>query len=88
MAYDIGDRVRATATFSIQGTPTNGTVAARVKDPAGTITSPATTSGGTGVYYIDIDLNKAGAWHVEFVSTATVIAAVRDRITVRSNVFS
>ena len=85
---DIGDRKRLTAKFAISGTPTNGTVVGRSKDPSDNLTTLILTNTPVGDYYVDIDFDEAGVWHFEFVSTATVIAAVRGQITVRRNAFS
>jgi len=88
MSYDIGDRIRVTASFTIAGTPSNGTVTGRVKDPSGVITTLTLTNSPTGSYYADVDLDEAGNWYFEFASTATVVAAVRGQVDVRPNAFS
>ena len=83
--YDIGDRPRATVTFtSVTGTPTNPTtVTVTVQDPTGAETSPAATSDGSGVYHVDVDATMSGRWLVRFVGTGNVVAAVEDSFFVR-----
>jgi hypothetical protein len=84
-SYDIGDRPRATVTFTaINGTPTNPTtVTVTVQDPTGAETSPAAVSDGAGVYHVDIDATMSGRWLVRFVGVGTVVAAVEDQFLVR-----
>lgn len=78
--YVVGQMVRFTATFSLNGTPTNTTVAVSVKNPNGTVTAPTATSGGTGVYYVDQVLDVKGRWAVRFAGSGAVVAAVEGQV--------
>lgn len=84
-AYDIGDRVRVTTTFTLSDVNTNTTVAVAVRAPDGTETSPSATNSATGVYYIDLDLTQAGDWMYRFTGTGTVKAVSAGRIAVAPN---
>jgi hypothetical protein len=87
--YDVGDGVRATWTArdlaGAVASPT--TVVAKLKDPAGTVTTPTPTQSGTGVYYVDITLNAEGRWYVRFEGTGAVISAAERQIRVRDSQF-
>jgi hypothetical protein len=87
--YDYGDGIRATCTFKdILGVIASPTaVAVKIKDPAGTVTTPAATNDATGVYHVDLTLNVEGKWHIRFEGTGTVIAAQEVQIKVRDSAF-
>jgi len=90
--YDIGDRIRETATFknasSAVADPT--TVKCHVEAPSGGVTSHtyAVSTGdivrsGTGVYYLDITTTGHGRYEVRWTGTGTVIASVEGWFSVR-----
>jgi uncharacterized protein YfaS (alpha-2-macroglobulin family) len=88
-AYDVGDGVRATVTFrDLDGALANPTdVVAKLKNPAGTVTTIATSHPSTGVYYADFTLTTPGAWWVRFEGTGAVIAAQEFPLRVRPTQF-
>lgn len=83
-SYDIGDTVRVTATF----TDTGGTLVdpAKVTFLVGspTVTSTETSTGSnvinpsSGVYYLDVVIDTAGAWNYRVLSTGVVDTAADD----------
>lgn len=83
MSYSVGDLIRITGTFtSAAGSATDpGTVIAKYRDPAGTVTTliyltdAALQKESTGVYYVDIDANQVGHWLYRFDSTGSGQAA-------------
>jgi hypothetical protein len=87
--FDVGDGVRATVTFKdLDGALANPTVVvAKLKDPAGVITTLATTHPSTGVYYADITLTAPGKWYLRFAGTGAVIAAQEFPLRVRVTQF-
>ena len=93
---DRDDLVRATATFANSaGTATDPTtVTVYVKNPAGTLstyiygTDAEVVKSATGIFYIDVDCNKAGEWHVRFKGTGAVAQTVRGIIRVETDPFS
>jgi len=89
MVYDVGDGVRATCTFTdLAGAVANPTaVAVKLRDPAGTVTTPTPTNSGTGVYYVDITLTSEGRWYVRFEGTGVVIAASEQQLKARDSQF-
>ena len=71
--YDIGDRVRLTATFTdaddVATDPDN--VSIFYTDPSGNETEDdAPTKSATGIYYTDINLDEAGKWKYRSEGTA------------------
>lgn len=71
-AYDVGDLVRLTATFSnaagVLASPT--TVTLTVTKPDGTAASGTTPSNtGTGTYRHDLAVDQGGIWRYRWVST-------------------
>ena len=87
--YDVGDGVRAIATFkNLSGVVADPpAVTFQLKDPAGTITTPAVTQASTGVYRADFTLSTEGFWYLRFVGTGAVIAAYEQKIKVRPSEF-
>lgn len=85
--YVVTTQVRVMATFAnLAGTPTNPTaVACTVEAPDGTTTTPSVTSSGSGVYYVDLTLDQAGTWLVEWQGTGAVIAAADQVIYARAS---
>ncbi len=81
--YDVGDKVRLTATFTnAAGTATDPTtVTCIVQLRPGLYRSTYTYAGatitksGTGVYYVDVTVDREGIWDYRWVGTGTVVAA-------------
>ena len=86
--YDKGDRVRVTATFKTAGTATATTSAGTQRKPDGTDT-PLTVVGGsgTGIYYVDVDLDQIGTHTVKVASTDVVIASETVELEVTKSIF-
>lgn len=88
-AYDIGDTVRLTATFTNESAanadPTTVTVSIRAPD--GTVTTPTATQSSTGVYYCDLAVTMAGVWRYRFAGTGALVAAGEGQLFVRESVF-
>jgi len=69
--YDVGDAVRCQGSFTNQsGSAIDpDTVFFQWRDPSGTLTTKEYDTddevkrSGTGVYYIDLNINSAGSWH-------------------------
>lgn len=87
--FDIGDCVRATATFTnssgVVADPT--AVAVSFLDPEGVktiVSGGSVVKDSTGVYHVDIVPEKAGVYWVRFDGTGAVIAAEEVQFTVRS----
>lgn len=96
MAYDIGDTVRSTCTFTnLSAAATDPTtVTVKYLSSDGTLTSKVYLSdvevvrSGAGVFYIDIAVNRSGRWYVKWFGTGTVAAATPDEVlTVTDSVF-
>ena len=88
--YDKGDRVRVTATFKTAGTNTNTVSTCTHRKPSGDNASPAPsvqTGSGTGIYFVDIDLDQIGTHTVKIASTDEVIAAETIELVVAKSVF-
>lgn len=86
--YDKGDRVRVTATFKTAGTNTATTSTGTQRKPDGTDTSLTVQSGsGTGIYYVDVDLDQIGIHTVKIASTDVVIASETIELEVAKSVF-
>lgn len=86
--YDIGDVVVLTATFAVDGTPTNpSTIACQVKDPNGTETTPTPTNPSSGVYEVEVEPTTAGLWHYRFAGTGGAKAAEEHAFEVRRSAF-
>jgi len=86
--YDKGDQVRVTATFKTAGTLTATTSAATQRKPDGTDVTPAIQTGsGTGIYYIDIDLDQIGTHTVRILSDDVVVAAETIELVVAKSIF-
>lgn len=83
MSYDIGDRIRLTASFTtMAGAPVDpATLVCRIKTPGSTITSytygtdAALVQDSTGVYHIDVDVSSSGTWYWRFAGTGNGQAA-------------
>lgn len=86
--YDYGDAVLVTAkVYDVNGVLTDpSTITCKVKDPAGNVTTPAVSSGGTGIRTATIDLTQEGEWSYRFESTGPK-GAVEKTIWVRNSAF-
>jgi hypothetical protein len=84
--YTKGEEVRLTGTFTVGVTLTDpGAVTLRVRDPEGTETTPATTQGGTGIYFADVTPALEGLYHYRFEGTAPAAGAAEGKLEVRSD---
>lgn len=84
MAYVVTTQVRITAEVrDLAGALTNTALVCTVEDPAGVETTPTVANDSTGVYHVDLTLNQAGRWKVEFQGSVTVIVAGDTAITAR-----
>lgn len=97
MAYDIGDRVRVSATFRDPESDAYvdpSTVTVKHRRESGSITTlvygtdAAVVRDAVGRYHVDLDVDAAGAWHVRFESSGTYRTAQELTFTVRSGSFS
>lgn len=69
--FQYGGQTRVIATFD-----DTVTVAARVKDPAGTVTTPTPTATGVANQYrLDITRNLAGTWSVRIYDSGGTASA-------------
>lgn len=94
--YDLGQLVRITGTFTDSGgTVTDpATVIFAYKAPGDTAATEYTygvdaevVNSGTGVYYVDLDLDEVGTWYYRFYSTGTGQAAEESRLIVQESNF-
>ena len=85
MRFDIGDRVRITATFTdLAGAVADPTtVALTVKAPDGTLTSPSNSKDSTGVYHADVNPDASGTWWYRWTGTGALVAAEEGTFSVR-----
>lgn len=83
--YDIGDRVRITASFvNSAGTPTNPTaVTVTVRKPDGQTVSPTASSSVTGTWEADVDPDQHGNWFYRFAGTGALVVAEESQFYVR-----
>ncbi len=81
--YDLGDLVRVTGTFkNAAGAAIDpGTVAFKLRAPAGTVTSyvygadSALVRDALGAFHVDVSAVASGTWHYRWESTGTGQAA-------------
>ena len=91
--YDVGDQVRVTASFKTAGVLTaivGATTNATHRLPDGTDRNPAPsieTGSGTGIYYVDVDLDQVGTHTIKIESTDVVIASETIGLEVGKSVF-
>lgn len=86
--YDKGDRVRVTATFKTAGVNVATTATCTQRKPDGSDSNPTVQAGsGTGIYYVDIDLDQIGTHVVKIESTDVVIASETVDLEVGKSVF-
>lgn len=93
-SYDIGDRVRMTATVVTSGgvaaDPTEVTF--KVQDPSGNEATYLYSMGlvtrtSAGVYYLEVTVDEAGTWYYRANGTGAVIAADEEYFYVRESQF-
>ena len=90
--YDVGDKVRVTATFTQGGSGTDpSTIVATHRKPDGTDTNVSSSvAAGTaddGIYTLDVSLDQVGTHTVRFKGTAGVIASEVIELEVTKSVF-
>lgn len=86
-AHQLGSTVTAWCSFEaldvaslpdIERTLTDPTsVTVTVTNPSNVVTTPAATKVSTGVYYVNITLNAAGTWTVQWSSTGAAAGVAR-----------
>ena len=95
MAYDVGDKIRITATFTnLAGTATDPTaVTFKIKLPSGTTTTyiygtdAELVKSATGIYYVDWTFSLADSHRYMFSGTGTVTASDEGTLLVRRSFF-
>lgn len=92
--YDVGDGVRTTSQFKVNGVLTDPTsVTIKVKTPAGTVTTksypadPEVVRTGLGAFSYTFILTTAGSWWYRWEGAGAVIGAAERRFQVRASEF-
>lgn len=92
--YKLGQKVRCTVNFKVNGTLTDPTtVRCKVKDPSGNVTTyvygtdAELVRESTGVYHVDVVTDEKRQWHFRFEGTGTCTAVEESSFGVRT-VFS
>lgn len=90
--YEIDNEVRVTGTFrdgsSAVLDPTN--VYVEITEPDGKVTEytygvgATITKSSTGIYYVDVTLDKEGRWYVRFHSTGNAVTSGTESFICRS----
>jgi hypothetical protein len=92
MSYQVGDVVRLRAAFTdLSGVPADPTaVTVKIRNPAGTVTTPAAVNDATavGAFYYDLAVTSSGTWTYRFEGTGAVTAADEATIYVERSAFS
>lgn len=79
----VGGTARVEGRFTVDGVLTDpDAITLRIKNPAGTITTPAPVQVSTGVYEYVQDLDQDGLWAWEMIGTGTAAGAFGDTFTV------
>lgn len=84
--YHVGDSVKLTGTFTLDGVATDPTaVSLQIRDPSGNISlltyaADELTQVSTGVYSYNLTLDESGDWFVKFIGTGTVISSTKDTL--------
>lgn len=75
--YYTGNIIRVSAAFTVSGVATDPTtVTLSVKDPTGTVNTPAPVKDSTGNYHADIAVGTiVGSWYYRFSGTGACVAA-------------
>jgi hypothetical protein len=93
-SYDVGDVVRATASFKVGGVLTDpSTITFKYKNPTGTIATKLyslgeVTKDSTGIFHYDLPVDAAGTWYYRWSSTGTAAGAAEVQMQVRESEFS
>jgi hypothetical protein len=89
--YTIGDLVRISCAFTVNGTAADPTaVTAKVKAGDGIVTTYSgaqVSKDSTGNYHVDVPITAAGRWYYRFEGTGAVIAATEDSFNVGTSAF-
>ena len=91
--YDIGDKVRLSVTFTVDGVAADPTdVACKYQDPSGnevekTFLAGDVTRSGTGIYYYDVTIDESGTWFYRFEATGNVVGAGENHFRIRNSEF-
>lgn len=87
--YDVGDRIRLTATFrdSAGVLDSPDVVTWSVKKPDGTLTAPTDVPQSAGIHRATIDIDQEGLWYYRVTGSNNPKAAGEDRIVARASVF-
>lgn len=80
--YEVGDTVSLGFTVTVNGAPTNATVALTITQPDGTTLSPAPSNPSTGVYSYDFAPTMNGAHTARWVASGAASAAETQTFTV------
>ena len=83
--YDLGDSVKLTFLVTVDGTPTDATVAITVTKPDGSTTSPSITPGPTGTYTAVLAPDQAGPWLFRWTAVGAATTAEDGQFTVQAN---
>ncbi len=83
--YQVGEPVPLQATFTnAAGTPTNTTVALKIRKPSGTVLTPSPTNTSAGVYVYNQLVDEAGLWWYTFTGTGAVAAVEQNSFVVQA----
>lgn len=95
VAANIGQTVELSAAFTnLAGVPKDPTaVTLQIKDPTGTVVTPAPTpthdgAADSGLYHYDLPITASGVWRYRFAGTGAVVAAEEAKVFARSSSFS
>ncbi len=94
--YDVGDRVRVSASFADEVAAPSDPSPVRLlyRDPAGAVTTlvygtdSELVRDGVGAYHADLDADAAGTWHYRAEGEESPQAAGEARFQVHGSVFS
>lgn len=85
MTYVLGQRVSLRTTVTdAAGVATDATTVLTVTAPDGTVTTPAVTHPGTGLYSADVTFNQAGDWLRVWSTSGAIVSTDVDQIHVIS----
>jgi len=80
--YEIGDQVRCSAAFTVNGVATDPTtITFKYRKPGGSVVTltygvdGSVVKSSTGGYYVDLTPDTSGVWHIGFYGTGSVVAA-------------
>lgn len=82
--YHVGDTLKITGTFTVDGTETDPTsVSLQVRDPSGNIATytyadAEVSKVSTGVYSYNLLLDEDGVWFVKWIGEGAVVTATED----------